>query len=340
MKKPTGPARGDNRPLGPKPYGFVPLPGQVKRSPGTAGHERFVLAGERYSGRLSYRLAARSHVFVSSGQYALADELGYEGQQVVRSCYRVTADGWLTPAIPGASLKGATRAIVEAVTASCIGVTRVERAGLPSPDAARLCNPEALCPACALFGTMSRLARLSFGDALLVEGGTVLYALPPLYRPRTGQAQQTYQERGKYRGRKFYQHGRLARHRGAPVEVIAEGGRLAGSLDFESLTGPEVGLVCFALGLDGTLRPMLGGGKPVCLGSVEVQAERLELVTAADFTEYESPGRVIGGDDLTAFVGQRLREADESGLILPQQREALRRLLNPNNPRPAPTGMY
>jgi hypothetical protein len=332
----------DYEPPAPKPFDFVPLSPQVKQDRRVAGHEQFVLAEGVYSGQLRYQLVAQSHVFVSSGQYALGEDIGFGKGEVVRGCYRVTIDGNAIPAVPGASLKGAVRAMVEAVSASCIGVTRVDRRSLPNPEAAHTCRPEALCPACALFGTMSRLARLSFGDARLMQGKTMIYRLPALYRPRAGQSRRVYMDsRGLFKGRKFYFHGRKVEHvRGARVEVIPERSVLAGNLDFESLKGDELGLLFFALGLDGSFRPMLGGGKPVCLGAVEFRPLALEMVTRDDFLTYDAAGRVLEGEALKAFVRERMEGATQSGLILARPRDALRKILDPRNTRPAPTGMY
>jgi hypothetical protein len=334
--------RQDFEPPAPKPFDFVPLSSQVKREKQVPGHEKFVLADQVFSGQLRYQLVAHSHLFVSSGQYALGEDVGFEAGQVIRSCYRVTVGGQSIPAIPGASLKGMARAIVEAVTASCISITRVDRRSLPNPEAARLCRPEALCPACALFGTMSRLARLSFGDARLAQGNTMLYRLPPLYRPRAEQSPRTYKDsQRQFKGRKFYFHGQKVEHtQGARVEVIPETSMLAGSLDFESLKAEELGLLFFALGLDGSFRPMLGGGKPVCLGTLEFQPTTLELVTANDFVTYDAVGRTLEGDELSAFVQQRIEGAMQSGLIVARQQDALRKILDPDNTRPAPTGLY
>jgi hypothetical protein len=189
---------------------------------------------------------------------------------------------------------------------------------------------------------MSRLARLSFGDARLVEGRTQLYRLPALYRPRERQARLTYRDsRGKFKGRKFYFHGRKMEHsRGARVEVIPEKSLLEGSLDFENLKADELGLLFFGLGMDGTFRPMVGGGKPVCLGAVEFRPVALELAAQDDFVTYEAAGQTLMAEALRKFVEERIAGATQSGLIIARQREALRKILNPKNPRPAPTGMY
>jgi hypothetical protein len=326
----------------PKPYDFVPFAPRLDRAR-PPGHEGFHLDGH-LSGRLEYELVAHSHVHVSSGNYALSEDLGFEPGEVIRSCYRVTVNGRPTPAVPGSSLKGAIRAIAEAVSPSCISVTRVNWRQLPQalsrscPDRRR---PDEYCPACAIFGAMGRLGRISMGDALLVQGETALYRLPALYRPRERQARQAYLDRqGNFKGRKFYFHGRRVDHEGARFEVIDEGSRLVGALDFTGLKPAELGLVLFALGLDGSFQPMLGGGKPVCLGRVEVVPRGLALATEASFIDYDAGDQVLAGAGLDDFVREQIEEATTRGLILSPQRKQLRRILDPDNPRPAPTGMY
>lgn len=328
-------------PTAPKPFDFVPFVSRVERER-VPGHDRFHLDGY-FSGQLDYELMARSHIFVSSGNYALSEDIGFAPGEVIRSCYRVTVDGQSVPAIPGSSFKGAVRAIAEAVSKSCIGVTRVRREMLPGPKAlARTCRPPNLCPACAIFGAMGRLGRVSFNDALLTKGKTTLYRIPALYRPRPVQARRVYLDRkGKYKGRKFYFHGQKVEDpKGGRAEVIAEGSKLTGRLDFTNLGPDELGLVFFALGLDGSFRPMLGGGKPVCLGAIEVMPRSLALTIGESFTDYDAEARVLEGEELVAFIQKQIEGAIANGYILTEQRDRLREVLDPDNPRLAPLKAY
>src|SRR3990172_9669903 len=108
------PSRGGRQreePQWPKPFGFVPFTGKVDRGD-APGHERFLLA-QHYSGRLIYDLVALKPVHVSSGIYALSEDLKQPAGDVLRDHYRVTRpNGERRPAVPGSSLKGATRAVV------------------------------------------------------------------------------------------------------------------------------------------------------------------------------------------------------------------------------------
>jgi len=80
----------------------------------------------------------------------------------------------------------------------------------------------------------------------------------------------TYFDGRRPRGRKFYMHGALAKG-DLPLEACEVGSRFALRLEFENLTQGELGLLLTALGLgEPKWWPKLGGGKPACLGTIEV----------------------------------------------------------------------
>ncbi len=323
------------RPQSPKPYAFVPI--APLRPEVTVGHER--LRTGHYTGRLLYELRVLTPLFVASGSYALGEEVGYPDEPVLRDCYRVKG----TPAIPGSSLKGVVRSIAEAVSPSCVTVTRLDKRLIPHQDLPRdeRCQPNNACPACSIFGRMNRMSKVFFGDAKLVHGGTQLYRLPALYAPRAHRARRTYQEDGQFKGRKFYYHARPGEDsRRPPVVVIAPKSRLQGGLDFENLTGPELGLLCYALGFDGSITLKLGGGKPVGLGTLRIAWARLTLWDGSDFTRARPEPDVLEGDQMIGFIGERMQEAIRGGLILREQHHALREILRYPTDREAPTGMY
>lgn len=332
-------SRDYERPTVPKPYAFVPIAAPRKKE--TVGHEQIL--GEGYvSGRLTYQLRALTPVFVASGSYALGEDVRHKEAPVVRACYRV--DG--TPAIPGSSLKGVVRSVAEAISPSCVTVTRLDRRLVPhQPERPDECKPEEACPACSIFGRMSRMSKVFFADARLARGKTHLYNLPALYAPRAHRAKATYQTKaGEFKGRKFYYHGRPAEDtRQPPVEVIAHGSLMRGTLSFENLSDAELGLLFFALGLDGSIVLKLGGGKPSCLGSLQVEPGQVVEVLAPDhFMQAEPVVEVYEGDDLVTFIGEKLQQALAERLILKEQRSALRKILGRDHldERECPAGMY
>ena len=327
---------GGRQPEFPKPFDFVPFVDRIKRQ-ARPGHDSFHTVGH-LSGRLEYELEVMGMLHVSSGSYALTEDLGMKSGGVVRDCYRVLHHGELLPAVPGSTLKGASRAVIEAVTASCLGVTRVNRGDLPQ-GLKGSCQPAALCPACGLFGAMSRLGRLSFGDAIFISGKTGVYPMPALFGPRPQQGASYRAQNRQYKGRKFYFHGRLKRHQGGvPVEVLAAPTRLAGFVDFTGLEPAELGLLFFSLGLDGTFQLALGAGKPVAMGRVRFHPQALHVWPAEAFTQYDTGEEIFNDARLTQAISDYL--AETGVLLMEKQVASLRQILDPNNPREAPTGVY
>src|SRR5262245_608341 len=107
--------RGPQPPPLPKPYEFVPLPdGRIPTEP-PAGHHRY--GSGRLTGTLAARIVARSPVHVASG---LLEPKNTGQYPMVKGHFRTNG----TPAIPGTSLKGCIRSIVEAISRSSVQITR------------------------------------------------------------------------------------------------------------------------------------------------------------------------------------------------------------------------
>lgn len=332
----------DNRryqPEFPKPFDFVPFTRKTDKK-SRPGHESFHLQ-QTLSGELLFEIIVETPLHISSGNYALTEDLGLKAKNVVRDLYKVTANdhGLPVPAIPGSTLKGAVRSVVEAVTNSCVGVTRERE--LP-PGVSRGCRPPTLCPACGLFGAMSRLGRISFGDAVidLNQANAGIARMPALYRPRPRQGYSYKDSTRTFKGRKFYFHGLPAKHReGTYIEVLTPGTHLPGQVAFTSLEEAELGILLFALGLDNSFRISVGGGKPMAMGRIKIVPQEMRLRQTASFTTYEAGDAVLSGDTLSGAIARYIAEAERS-LIQPVQRDKLRQILNPANDRPAPTGVY
>lgn len=326
----------------PKPYDFVPFPQQVERSK-TPGHDRLDLAS-RFSGRLTYRLKALTPVFVGTGSYALGEEAGFPQESVIRPFYRVNG----VPTIPGSSLKGVVRSVAEAVSPSCVTITRVDSNKLPegvelSSDRRNQCTSTNACPACGIFGRMSQLGKALFGDAQLIgDGKTQLFCLSPLFAPRAFRAPPVYLDKaGEFKGRKFYFHSQPSEDdRQPPVEVIPRGHSVEGQVHFENLTAAELGLLFFALGIDGVIVLKLGGGKPLGLGSLRVSKAELAILEPDHYTQAETQEWIYDGEALAKFIGQATDAALESKMLLREQALALARILTFDKNRLAPERAY
>lgn len=278
----------------PKPYRFVGFhPGPIPRSDPRqyGGHER--LAPGRLAGVVRGVVVAATHLHVGSGLIVPGSRWGIP---LVKSHFSTGGRA----ALPGSSLKGAVRSVLEAITPSCV------RVGERVPEALKGCQRVgSLCLACRLFGSLGYLGQVSFDDAPLLDGQTRLERLPQAFSPRPGPA---YVRNGQARGRKFYRHGRQASG-DLPVEVIPAGSRLPLTIRLFNVTEAEAGLVLISLGLGP--RPFalkLGGMKPFCLGTVRIEIESLELADAKTlYAEFET-SRPIGAQvaDLVQKAGPLL----------------------------------
>ena len=295
-------------PAEPKPFFWIPVREKPARSSvpdDVPGHDRFTGA----SGRLVLHLEVMSdYLYVGGGQFELKTTGGRE------QAYYAFArrDGQLV--IPGSSLKGAVRAVLEAISNSCV-VQRGRNERVSSSHVP--CSSDGpFCPACRLFGTTRRRGRVHFSDGVPVgEVRGEVIKIADLWPPRNA------------RGRKFYRSNRMRRFDLTPaknfrfIEAVPRGSRFAFTLHFENLQPAEMGLVARAMGLD--LRDgdrvaqafpiKMGGAKPRCLGAVTFGVTALWLVRPG-------PGLLsaLGGGGSLVAPEQVLREwlsAPSEGLL-------------------------
>jgi RAMP superfamily len=314
--------RGPIEPPLPKPYEFVPLPhGRVPTEP-PAGHHRY-RAGS-YTGTLAAKIVARSPVHVASGLLEQTRDLQYP---MVKGHFRT--GGRL--AIPATSLKGCIRSIVEAISRSSVQVTRARE--LPR-DYVPGRSPERLDAAQRIFGALGYQGMVRFSDAVLEGGSPVIVPTPQLFRPRA-ESVDTYFDGREPRGRKFYMHGALAKGN-LPLEACPVDSRFSFRMEFENLAAGELGLVLTALGLgEPRLWPKLGGGKPACLGTIDVADTSLTALDArATYAEFDAAPAPLD-------VAPLLRAARDEGLVLEPQLARLAEVLRwPRPDRGCPDRNY
>jgi CRISPR/Cas system CSM-associated protein Csm3 (group 7 of RAMP superfamily) len=246
--------------------------------------------------------------------------------RLVAGVAAVRADGdALVPIIPGSSLKGAVRAVAEAITPSCERVsvwaarsTWRERSGAGLGAAEAPCRtPDALCPACRTFGAPGWRAMVGFGD--LGPDGAV-----PLEERRVAQR---YSHPGApRRGRRLYRREpeEPPPQKEETLAVVPEGRRFRGAiyLDGADLTG--LGLLLLALGIPphGVPHLRLGGGKNRALGTVEAKIDSGRI--------YRSLASWVRGERLATADGELarfLKEAEEEAIrTYPGIRDALDRI--------------
>jgi CRISPR/Cas system CSM-associated protein Csm3 (group 7 of RAMP superfamily) len=308
-------ARGDAPGL--KPYALIPLPDEQVSRAAPPRHDALDPAG--LTGRLELELEALTPVHIATGLLALT------GQRLARQIVRVGG----APVIPGSSFKGCVRAIAEAITASCLRVTRA-----PGLGAARGCNrKEDLCVVCRTFGGPGYFGPLRFGDLRRMSGRVEIASAPQLHEP--GKQALFYQEDGRPAGRKFYMHGEQQAQGDSPIEICARESRFAGAIDFTNLRPELLGLLLVSLGQHPShgFALKLGGAKPACYGSVRVAVTRLALTSAARYDDWDAAGEVDA--EAAPYL-------DAAGSILARpQLEALAHVLRwPNQEHVCPEGVY
>ena len=303
---------------GEKPYDFVPFPKRRPNREKGAGQDK--LNPCLLSGTLELTLRTLTPVHVGSGysDFIKAGNQEYlaalQASKPVREADAVRR----RYLIPGSSIKGAVRSIVEAITRSCVRVTRVKTQLIPDEYAPcdrrkeykRSDGKKELCLACRLFGAQDYQGHVSFEDAVAPRGSLVLLGTPLLWTPARGGRglPPRYLERDRAKGRKFYRHARPPS--GAdPRACIKSGAELPLRIHFLNLSEAELGVLFTALGLhpDHPFPIKLGGGKPVGLGSVQVKCQRINLLQGADAlkaTGRLGQARTLVGSDLEAFVAR------------------------------------
>jgi CRISPR/Cas system CSM-associated protein Csm3 (group 7 of RAMP superfamily) len=259
----------------PKPFVLVEIPKEEPDRRPVTTHEKF--AG--LTGRLELSFTVISeYLFVGSGAYEFDPNHGNRRPDVWYTFYR--RNGQIC--VPGTSLKGAIRAIVEAISNSCVS-QRHRRENLRSShhQPCRFRDERSpLCPACRLFGTTGYRGRVHFTDFLPQgEIKPEIVKIGELWEPkRYDPARRRFYER-----KSFQPLENPAPQQGFRfVEAVRKGAEFRGALLFENLSEAELGLLLHALGwqLEGErpqFAPKLGGAKPRCFGSVEFRPVRLRL---------------------------------------------------------------
>lgn len=299
-------------------YSFVPFPKQRARDLEPARHD-VAFAQGRVSGEIRAVLFALTPIHIGSGRERLRSD---SDPPIVKGAMRSwvrnppsqdqsARAGVNRLIIPGMSIKGAVRSVFEAITGSCVCISKAN-------DVDRACmsrdRQRDLCPACRVFGAMGYQGNLHFSDAIPArdkETGKAqvtvrVAALPHMWPPVA--ASKRY---NPIQGRKFYRHGRL-RTGPVPVEVAEKGSRFDVRIGFEELTEPELGCLLLALG---ARRPStgsrvifkLGGMKCVCCGSAQFIEIGARLWSRQDWLTFDRPGQAMARQDYERY----LTEADK-----------------------------
>jgi hypothetical protein len=205
------------------------------------------------------------------------------------------------PVLPGSSLKGAVRSVLETVSFSCVPVTGREVQPALAPEWRPCGDAARLCPACRLFGMSSRSRRnnyqgqVSVEDVLVPAGALEVIGTPVLWSADRDRLPPRYLQGGRAAGRKVYYHGHSARGNDARL-AVRPGTELTLRLHATNLDDAEAGLLLTALGLHPRYPFWLkvGAGKPVGMGSMAAS-----LVSLLPGGDWRTTGRLGGRQPIT-----------------------------------------
>ncbi len=313
------------------PYDFVRInwskPPQRRRP---AMHHKF----EGVSGRLTGTITVETPLFIPTTRLSQG-----RGQF---SAYAKNGAGQAI--IPGSSLKGLFRSLVETVAPGCwlhfrgFYRDRIDY-GKNLPKEFLPCrNLNQLCPACRMFGLINRgvlfMGHINFGDAVCDDPikHQAVYT-PILDAPKPRHRAWYLDKSGRHvAGRKFYFHQaqittfsqqRTSRS-GVPlnqhIQPVGSGTVFSLSATFDNLNPQdEWPALLYALTLEPDMRHKIGYAKPAGFGSVRVDLTNLEIIDYA--ARYRSNGQgpeQYEGETLRQYLeGQtRLYTNDQSAITL------------------------
>lgn len=340
------------------PYGFVPLGPKPPTRRAPLGHHRLDENGVH--GVLVCRLTTKTPLFVYDPRYAKALPNGHEEA-------RFPVDNEIKEAvIPGSSLKGVIRSLLEAVEPSCFALpndwTNGERTYRGSgitrdrpPIKVRLSagfetcsDDQRLCPACRIFGAVGRRGEwawtgsVSISDARSPRGQYKLLSLATLGvlstpKPEGRPREYLIQPGDLVKGRKFYRH-RLdppepttRRDRQTKtVERVDRGAVFHFTVEYENLRDDELRPLLYAIVLEPALWHKVGMGKPLGLGSAQIEIERwTKRNLAARYRGRTNGFEVVEDDALIPEINAWVRPYRESAgrPDEPPNLQALRKIL-------------
>lgn len=252
----------------PKYYrGISPVPKEVSAPEHERTHQQY--ASARLTGRLHGTLVAFQPLHVGSGLLVRPEDVGLPADETPLLKAWMREDSLLV--IPGSSLKGVFRSLVELYTESCVCKTREgSQHNECRYDSKK--HEGTLCPACKLFGAMGYQGQVRFADAACLTAHTALYFLPPQFKPHVDAEDPK---------RRYYPHDLVDPRPDAnwPMEVVVPGATFALEGQFTNLAPAELGVLLIALGQGPwALCPKVGAGKSCGLGGVRIQGLQVEQV--------------------------------------------------------------
>ncbi len=334
------------------PYDFVRIDPRRKperRRP--VWHHRLVSrdAQPLYSGQLEIDIEAETPIFIADPRAISPDP-----RKAAQSIRNQQGEYIL----PGSSLKGMLRCVVETLASGCLTLFdgRYERNRINYtdrvPEGFQHCSDNTnLCIACRTFGMLKEraggvfLGKVNIGDARAYADQIHLYKAiytMPLMEPKPHHASFYLDESAQQiAGRKYYFHhspdkepltgDKIVYMAGKPanryIQPLDYGTRFHCRIDFTNLEADEFAALLFAVALEEGMRHKIGYGKPLGLGSIRLSPTRLTLVDYATRYTQSGAGRGItvleDNNTLWEYVYKHF-DAFEQQWLVPMAREDLR----------------
>lgn len=287
------------------PYDFVPIEwnNPPKRHP-PSPHDRF----SGVSGKIEGTITAETPVFIF---HSPKRNMGAEPFITNRQGQHI---------IPGSSLKGLFRNLVETIGNGCFLLfDRNYESRLPRPF--QKCSSTDLCIACRMFGTIQssnllQLGKVSFNDALEVKicKHREVYTVA-LMGPKPHHEAFYLDPIGRYiAGRKFYFHQPCEIHTESRrsqynqyIQPIDKESRFLFSVQFTNLEDAELQTLLYTLVLEPEMRHKIGYGKPAGLGSVRFDITKLTLIDYANRYTTNQGTTVYANCGLATYLSTQIR---------------------------------
>lgn len=310
----------------PKPFAYIPLPKRIDKKHPT-GHDQY--HASHISGQIRGTIEALSPIHIGSGVIDIGQDV-----ELIKTAVRTGGN----IVMPGSSLKGAIRSVVEAVSESCVSkVSYQVRKAVPR-DFSECRQKNRLCVACRMFGAMGFQGNIAIQDAPHIEGEIGTEHVPELYAP--GRYQRRLQD---IPGRKFYMHGEVASGE-TPIEACKRGSKFRFVIQVDNLKKSEWGLLFTALGHhpDHPFKLKIGGAKPACFGSIDIQIDEIQVEEQTrdrylDWNVQQESAK--DGEQLETWKRECTDQATNS-LIKQDLLTALAQILRYPNDRNCPSGLY
>lgn len=292
-------------------------------------HNRLVgSAGQKlYSGQLEVDLDVLTPLFIVDPRHDPADD--QEPALSIQNDY----DEYI---IPGSSLKGMLRSLVETLGNGCLTLfdgeydrRQINYRDKIAPDFRHCRDNTNLCIACRTFGMLADregrgnvfLGKVNIGDAIAYKH--VLYE--PFYTGVLGEPKPRHKDfyldvsEQHIAGRKFYFHHSP---NGKPimanslqkggmtnrfVQPLAKGTQFHFRIDFTNLEEDEFGALLLAIVLEKDMRHKIGYGKPLGMGSVELIPTKLKLIDySTRYTQWKKGQGETKVEDIWAEINRHL----------------------------------